>query len=207
MLHYELIPAADTDSRSLLVTLHGMGDSIEGYRWLPQALDLPWMNYLLVNAPDDYFGGFSWFDFYGDPIPGIERSREMVVELLDAQHKAGFPADQVTVFGFSQGCVMALEVGFRYPRRFAGLVGVSGLVPQPEVLLREMPMMAREQRMLFTHGTMDSLIPCGPVRQQVDGLRAAGLNITWREFHKAHSVGGDDEIELVRDFIVAGYRR
>ena len=36
--------------------LHGLGDSIEGYRWMPEALDLPWLNYLLVNAPDANMG-------------------------------------------------------------------------------------------------------------------------------------------------------
>ena len=66
MLHSELIPAVEPGSKHLLVMLHGLGDSIEGYRWLPEALRLPWLNYLLVNAPDDYYGGYSWFDIEGD---------------------------------------------------------------------------------------------------------------------------------------------
>ncbi len=45
-----------------MVMLHGLGDSIEGYRWFPEAMGLPGMNYLLVNAPDEYYGGYSWFD-------------------------------------------------------------------------------------------------------------------------------------------------
>ncbi len=59
MLHTEFIPASEKNSRRLFVVLHGLGDSIEGWRWLPSALDLPWLNYLLVNAPDEYYGGFS----------------------------------------------------------------------------------------------------------------------------------------------------
>ena len=62
MLHGEFIPAAEKDSRRLFVVLHGLGDSLAGWRWLPGALDLPWLNYLLVNAPDEYYGGYSWFD-------------------------------------------------------------------------------------------------------------------------------------------------
>ena len=62
MLHSELIPAREKNSRRLMVMLHGLGDSIEGYRWLPEAMNLPWLNYLLVNAPYDYYGGYSWFD-------------------------------------------------------------------------------------------------------------------------------------------------
>lgn len=206
MLHHELIPAVQKDSRRLLIALHGLGDSIEGYRWLPEALGLPWMNYLLVNAPDDYFGGFSWYDFNGDPDAGVARSRNLLNAVLDAQRSAGFPTDETTLFGFSQGCLMTVEVGFRYPQRLAGMVGVSGYVHQPEKLLRDLPPTAREQRMLFTHGTLDPMIPCAPVRQQVDALRAAGLNIEWREFAKAHTIAGEEELGVLRDFIVAGYR-
>ena len=44
---------------------------------MPEALNLPWLNYLLVNAPDEYFGGFSWFDYPHDMKPGILRSRKL----------------------------------------------------------------------------------------------------------------------------------
>ena len=69
MLETELISAQEENSRSLMVMLHGLGDSMDGYRWLPEAMNLPWLNYLLVNAPDDYFGGFSWFDYPNEIAP------------------------------------------------------------------------------------------------------------------------------------------
>lgn len=123
MLTHELIPAAEADSKWLMVVLHGLGDSIEGYRWLPEAMGLPWLNYLLVNAPDDYHGGFSWYDIPGNPSPGVERSRTALFELLDAQREVGFAAEQIFQFGFSQGCLMTMEVAMRYPHRLAGCVG------------------------------------------------------------------------------------
>src|SRR5882672_624849 len=104
MLDHELIPAHDKNSRRLMVMLHGLGDSIEGYRWLPQALELSWLNYLLVNAPDEYYGGYSWYDFANDPGPGVIHSRRLLFELLDEQRANGFAATETTVFGFSQGC-------------------------------------------------------------------------------------------------------
>ncbi|MDG1832296.1 MAG: serine esterase, partial [Verrucomicrobiota bacterium] len=105
MLTHELIPAAEADSKWLMVMLHGLGDSMEGYRWLPEAMGLSWLNYLLVNAPDDYHGGFSWYDIHENPSPGVERSRAALFELLDAQREAGFAAEQIFQFGFSQGCL------------------------------------------------------------------------------------------------------
>src|SRR6266850_1883771 len=113
MLHSEFIPAAQKGSRRLLIMLHGLGDSIEGYRWLPPALNLRWLNYLLVNAPDEYYGGYSWYDFIGDIAPGVRRSKKVLFDLLDAQKAKGFPPEQIILGGFSQGCLMSLEVGLR----------------------------------------------------------------------------------------------
>src|SRR3989449_4913155 len=125
MLQTDFVPAKQAGSKRLLVMLHGLGDSIEGYRWLPDALDLPWLNYLLVNAPDEYYGGYSWYDFAGDLTPGVERSRGLLFQLLDAQRANGFPTGQTVLGGFSQGCLMAIEVGLRYPHPLAGIVGIS----------------------------------------------------------------------------------
>lgn len=205
MLETEFYPASDKNSKRLLIALHGLGDSPAGYRWMPSALRLPWLNYLLVTAPDDYYGGYSWYDFDGTSGPGIERSRKALFELLDAQRVNGFATEDTVLFGFSQGCLMTLDVGFRYPHRFAGLVGVSGYVHEPAAVLKELSPVAKEQRMLFTHGTKDPLIPCAEVRLQVDGLKAAGLKIEWREFAKVHTIAGEEELGVIRDFVSAGF--
>jgi phospholipase/carboxylesterase len=204
MLHYELIPAAEKKSKRLMVMLHGLGDSIEGYRWLPEAMALPWLNYLLVDAPDDYYGGFSWFDYPDNYKPGVQRSRKLLFELLDDLRAKGFPADQITFGGFSQGSVLAIEIGLRYPHRLTGIVGISGWVCEPGKLLKELSPVAMQQRLLVTHGTFDPLVPFDLSRGQIRQLEAAGLNIEWHEFAKVHTIV-DEEIDLVRDFVRAGY--
>src|SRR5690349_24815818 len=103
MLETDFLPAPEKNSPCLMVVLHGLGDSLEGYRWLPPALGLPWLNYLLVNAPDPYFGGYSWYDFSGDVGAGVERSRALLSELVDDQCKRGWTTEQSVLFGFSQG--------------------------------------------------------------------------------------------------------
>ncbi|MEK7686436.1 MAG: serine esterase [Verrucomicrobiota bacterium] len=200
MLETELLPAAVRDSRRLMVVLHGLGDSTDGYRWLPDLLALPWLNYLLVNAPDPYYGGYSWYDFAEDPGPGVRRSRALLVSLLDEQRTRGFATEQTLLFGFSQGCLMTIEAGLRYPHRFAGLIGISGHVFEPERLLNELSPAARQQRFLLTHGTGDPLIPIGPVRRQVALLKSAGLQIEWHEFVKDHTIAGEDELAVIRSF-------
>lgn len=198
-----LVPAKEKDSRWSMVVLHGLGDSIAGYRWLPDALDLPWLNHLLVNAPDHYFGGFSWYDFAGNPGPGVERSFRMLVELLDEHRDRGFPSEQTFLFGFSQGSLMAIEVGLRYRHRLAGCIGISGYVHDPERLLRQRPPAAQPLPILMTHGTYDPLIPIAPVRLQIQQLRAAGVPITWHEFAKDHTIAGEEELAVIRKFLEA----
>ncbi len=205
MLHSELIPAAERGSRRLMVMLHGLGDSIEGYRWMPEAMRLPWLNYLLVNAPDDYYGGFSWYDHTGDHAPGVLRSRKLLFDLLDDLRSRGYPTEQTTLGGFSQGCLMALDVALRYPHRFAGGVGISGYVFEPEKVLQELSPVAREQRFLVTHGTFDPVVPFEKTRPQILQLQAAGLRIEWREFAKPHTIAGEEELGVIRKFVRAGF--
>ena len=204
MLSGEFIPAADKNSRRLFVMLHGLGDSPAGWRWLPAALDLPGMNYLLVNAPDEYYGGYSWFEYPGDIAPGIHRSRKLLFELLDDLRAKNFPAEQITLGGFSQGCLMAIETGLRYPHRLAGIVGISGWVFEDGNLIRDLTPVARSQRLIVTHGRFDPLLPFAEVREQIRRLQAAGLNVAWHEFPKEHTVHGAEEIAVLREFIQAG---
>lgn len=200
MLETKLIPAEARDSKRLMIVLHGLGDSMAGYSWVPGELGLPWMNYLLVNAPDPYYGGFSWYDYAGDAATGVRRSVKVLTELLDAQRQLGFAAQDMILFGFSQGCLMTLETGLRYPHRLAALIGVSGYVLDPQVLLREASPAAKEQRVLVTHGRQDPLIPCADVKKQMEQLRAGGIPLEWHEFNKPHTII-EEEIGLLRKFV------
>ncbi len=200
MLQRELVKAARAESRDLLIALHGLGDSMEGYRFLPDVLRIPSLNVLLVNAPDAYYGGFSWYDFAADPGPGVERSYRALEMLLEDCEREGFSPDRTMLFGFSQGCLMSVETGLRYKKRLAGIIGVSGYVYEPERLLKIASPVAKEQRFLMTHGTRDTLIPIKPVREQVEQLKRGGIQIDFHEYPKDHTVI-EPEIELFRKFI------
>lgn len=201
MLHSELIPAVEPGSKHLMVMLHGLGDSIEGYRWLPEAMRLPWLNYLLVNAPDDYYGGYSWFDIEGDIVSGVHRSRKLLFELLDAQRAAGFPTERTVLGGFSQGCLMTMDAGLHYPHRFAGLVGISGWICEADKVLKELSPIAKQQKFLVTHGTHDPVVAFERTRKQIVAAQSAGLNIAWHEFVKPHTIAGEEEMRVIREFV------
>ena len=206
MIQTEFIPASQADSKRVFVILHGLGDSPAGWRWFPPALNLPWMNYLLVQAPDEYYGGWSWFDFpEGEIAPGVHRSRKLLSDLLDRIRAQGFPADQITLGGFSQGSLMSVETGLRYPHRLAGIVGLSGWVFEVENVIHDLTPVGKSQRLLITHGHLDPLLPFAEAKKQAQQLKSAGLDVTWREYPKEHTIHGEEEISAIREFVSAGY--
>lgn len=206
MLDFEIIPAQEKGSKKLMVMLHGLGDSMEGYRWFPEVMNLPWLNYALVNAPDQYYSGYAWYDFTGDMLPGVARSRKMLFDLLDVLKAQGFPSGQTTLGGFSQGCLMSIDVGLRYPHRLAGIVGISGYVCEPDELLKELSPVTMQQRLLITHGTLDPIVPFAVTREQVNLLKSKGLKVEWHEFVKPHTIAGEMEMEVIRSFVRGGYQ-
>lgn len=198
MLETQFIPAADPTSRRLMIVMHGLGDSLDSFRTLPHKISLPRLNYLLVNARTRYGPGFSWFDFPGDPGPGADQSYLQLQQLLDGQRANGFPTEQTVLFGFSQGCLMVWETGIRYPHRFAGCIGVSGFMREPEQLLKLRSPVAAQQRFFITHGIMDDLIPMDPSKEQVELMRQAGLQAEWTEIIKGHAIDIYGEMLLIR---------
>lgn len=203
-LHSVLIPAENKASRKLMLVLHGLGDSLEGFRFLPHALQLADLNYLLVNAPDHYFGGYSWYSYphSASSGPEIARSCELLFKLLDQQRKAGFESGNTFLFGFSQGCLMTLEAGLRYPHKLGGCIGVSGYAHDADQLIKEQSPVAKEQRFLLTHGSLDDVVPHDRTERQVSRLRAAGIRIQWKVFAKPHTII-DAEFPLFREFVTA----
>jgi phospholipase/carboxylesterase len=199
MIDTDFIPAREKSNR-LMIVLHGLGDSMEGYRWWPDAMQLADMNYLLVNAPEDYYGGFAWYDL-ADAEEGVARSRKLLLQLLEHLAGKGFAAGQIVLSGFSQGCLMSLETGVRLPERLAGIAGISGYVLDEFKLVKERGAGADRLKILMTHGTLDPLIPIDKVRAQVEVMRRGGLQIDWREFVKPHTIAGEAEMAVIRGFV------
>jgi phospholipase/carboxylesterase len=198
-----MVRAQENSSRRLMIVLHGLGDSAAGYNWLPKAMELPWLNYLLINAPLRYEDGYSWFTSQND----IKRSTELLSNFLDEKRSEGWPTEQTMLFGFSQGCNMVWQLGLRYPHRFAGIVGIEGLVNDLPSALSSLSPVARQQHFLITHGTEDPVIPFASTSEQIQKLKKAGLNIEWHAFNKAHTIAGAVELDVIKQFIVTEYSK
>ncbi len=186
---HRYLPAENPGEREkVLVVLHGLGDSLRGYSFLPEALGIREFSYLLLNAPDPYYGGYSWFDYLGDFRPGVLRSRDLLLKLLEELKAQGLAASDIFLFGFSQGCLMVTDLGLRCAEVLGGICGVSGYVAFMEEYPGNFSPVAKEQRFLITHGRQDPVVRYEPSSYQFQRLRGMGVDIDYRTYDKDHTM-------------------
>ena len=181
--------------RSVVVFLHGYGANGADLLGLADVLGehLPDTLFVAPDAPETIPmmpSGLQWF-----PIPWIDGSSEESAERglraaaadLDAFLDAlmvdeDVLPEQVALFGFSQGTMMALHVAPRREDALAGVVGFSGRLLAPELLKDDVQ--SRPQVMLI-HGDRDDLVPPQSLPETAEALQAAG----WRDIY-AHVMKG-----------------
>lgn len=187
-------------SKRLMVILHGRGDSSAGFTWLPPYLNMDDMNYLLLDAPYDYYGGRSWYDLPPNQLEGIEYSSQILTEILDELFEEEFDISQSFLFGFSQGSLLTFEFGARYHKVFAGYMAISGYIYDPKKLLVEMNSEVKKAKWLCTHGTQDAVLPYLKSEAEVKILQNAGFDVEFRNYFKEHTID-KDELEMIREWI------
>ena len=193
------IPSKVT-SKKLMIILHGRGDSSRGFTFLPPYLNIDDMNYLLLDAPYYYYGGFSWYDLPPKQLEGIAYSSSILADTLDTLFEEEFNADESFLFGFSQGALLTFEFGARYEKVLAGYIAVSGYIYDANNLLEEMNQELKSSNWLCTHGTYDGVLPFNTSKEQVETLQNGGFDITFKSYDKDHNVA-EDELMMIKEWI------
>jgi phospholipase/carboxylesterase len=187
-------------SKKLMVILHGRGDSSRGFMFLPSYLNMDDMNYLLLDAPYSYYGGFSWYDLPPNQLEGIERSRTILTDIFDTLFEEEFNAEESFLFGFSQGALLTFEFGARYEKVLAGYIAVSGYIYDANTLLQEMNPNVNTSNWLCTHGTSDGILPFNTSKAQIETLQNGGFDITFKSYDKDHTIA-EDELMMIKEWI------
>ena len=192
------IPAS-RKSEKLMIVLHGKGDSVRPFLAFDKELRIPEMNYLLLNAPKKFLGGYSW---YGDGVyqkQGVLRVRAKMLRLLADLEKQGWKPENIFLFGFSQGCLVSADIAMNYPKKLGGVVGISGyfhFFPRWKKSLKK----NRKTPWLLTHGTKDDVLPIEDTQYGIEKLRSAGMQVQFVESQKKH-VFEEEEYPLIRKWI------
>jgi phospholipase/carboxylesterase len=186
--------AASGRATSLVVLLHGYGADGTDLIGLaePLAPHLPDTRFVAPNAPERCLNnpaGFQWF-----PIPWLDGSDPAASAVaagrafatldawLDAV-AADMAPERTALVGFSQGTMMALQVGLRRRAALAGIVGFSGRLLRPEKLAAEI---VSRPPVLLVHGDEDPMVPVASLDEAAGALRAAEVDV---RTHVSRGVG------------------
>lgn len=187
-----------------VITLHGRGTTGEDLMPLADEIALPGIRWIFPDAPfpfSDDFGGRMWYSSPPQGQSGILESRRLLFDLLDQLiTREGIPSDQIALMGFSQGAVMSLDVGLRFPQPLAAIIALSGYLASPEKLAAEKSSASMKTPILLVHGIMDEVVPVDGSRKASAVLTGEGYQPRLEEYPMGHQVI-PEEIALIRDFL------
>ena len=179
--------AASGQTKSVVVFLHGYGADGNDLLGLadPLAEHMPDTVFVAPDAPEKCVNnpmGYQWF-----PIPWLDGSSEAAAAASMAQSAEdlnayldkviadeGITPAQLLLLGFSQGTMMSLHVAPRRDEAFAGVVGFSGRLLQPETLEAELK---SKMPILLIHGDQDEVVPPQSLNEAGNALQAAGFEV------------------------------
>lgn len=177
-------PASGGPAKSLVIFLHGYGsngaDLIDLAPYWAGAL--PDTLFLSPDAPQPCDGvpyGRQWWPLTSltpaARAAGVRVSAPALNAYIDAQLAAhGLSEDRLALVGFSQGAMMALHVGPRRARTLAGVIGLSGMLADPDALAAEV---VTRPPVLLVHGARDDVLPVQALHQAEQQLKGLDFDV------------------------------
>ena len=153
----------------------------------------------------------AWYDITQIDIKASANLRHIqdsflaLEQILTAYVKKGIPERNIIVAGFSQGGVMACELGLKSQYSIKAVVGLSCYLTQrwEKILPTKKPLPA----FFLGHGTEDPIVPFILGEQTRNSLLEKGIETTWKEYSgMSHSVC-EQEIIDVEKFIIQQFKR
>ncbi|WP_395607892.1 alpha/beta hydrolase [Pseudomonas sp. B22129] len=178
---------SEARNQPLVIFLHGFGSNEEDLFGIKDELPSTW-TYLSARAPMPVdSNGYRWFarkpgdgDYDGETAD-LQRSAKLIEAFVtQATAKYHTQRDRVFLVGFSQGAIMAYEVGLRQPESVRGIAALSGSV-LPVLKAELKPEAALDKLAIFIgHGTLDQALPYVSATRANEVLTGLGLK---PEFH------------------------
>jgi predicted esterase len=192
-----------SQAKAAVLILHGRGATAESILTLADELNVPDVVYLAPQA-----AGYSWYPYrFLAPLeanePGLSSGLARIGEILTEIEAAGIAADRVVLLGFSQGACLTLEFAARNPRRYGGVVGLSGGLIGPPGTPREIAGSLAGTPVLLGCSDRDPHIPVESVEESADFLARLGGAVDKRIYPGMGHTVNEDELAWVRE-ILAG---
>jgi phospholipase/carboxylesterase len=203
-----------TKTTACVIWLHGLGADGHDFESVVQALNLPYIQFVLPHAPyrkitlNNGYEMRAWYDLFGlnkdskqDEL-GIRASQAEIEAIIQQKISEGIPAERIAIAGFSQGGAIALQTALRYPKKLGGVLALSTYLPISATLPTEKSTENQAIPIFMAHGTFDEVITIQTSQHSRDFMQAEHYEVEWHEYPMAHSVNLD-EIEDIRAFLLS----
>jgi len=215
----ELLPhikIGPDDADHSVIWLHGLG--ADGYDFEPIIPELGLssdykIRFILPHAPSQAVtinGGVempAWYDILDaaridahQDSDGIHRAADYIKAFIQSEIDQGVPPEKIFLAGFSQGGVVALQTGLRYPKKLAGILALSTYLPLHETLSSEIHAANKNIPIMMTHGLLDPVIPIAIGKHSCELLEKEGLKVQWHEYQMEHAVIPEEIDDISRWF-------
>ena len=182
-----------------VIWMHGFGADAHDFEPIIPMLDMTApLRFVFPNAPlrpITISGGAklrAWYDINPQaPMAAageIKASVALIAEIVADQAASGISPQRVVLAGFSQGGVIALELGLAFPEKLAGILALSTYVHDQEHLAERIGPANRETPILMVHGQIDQMIPMAMAVNSRTALSDLNYRVQWREYPMGHEV-------------------
>ena len=158
-------PQKDIQINNVIILLHGYGGDGQDI----SILTLNWKRFLpntIFLCPNGHEvcsinpAGFQWFDLTkDDPQYILEQSKKAEKKLneyiKEVKDEYNLKNSQICLLGFSQGCMMSINMGLINDENYNCIVGLSGKIINQEDLLKRK---TSSTKMLLIHGDSDEVV-------------------------------------------------
>ncbi len=197
-------------AKGAVVMLHGRGASAAGILTLADEFVQPDLTYLAPQAAGSAWYPYSFLAPLDQNEPWLSSALGAVRRLLGAVADGGVPLEKTVLLGFSQGACLALEYAARNPRRYGGIVALSGgLIGNEQLAAVDPPadkVFAYEGNLAGTPVFLgcsdeDAHIPLDRVQHSTRTLRDLGGDVTERIYPGLGHTVNEDEVKFVRGLL------
>lgn len=190
-------------ARALLLLLHGRGASAEDIYSLGEAAAADSPDVALV-APQA--SGSTWYpQRFLAPVarnePFLSSALGVIANLVAEASESRIRFDRVVIAGFSQGACLALEFACRHPRRYGGIVGLSGAVIGPPGGARRLAGTLDGTPVYLGCDEEDAHIPLQSVEESAAILTKLGAHVTKTIFKELGHTVNAEELAVLKGLV------
>lgn len=131
--------------------------------------------------------------------PGLSSGLGVLESIVRDLLQRGFPAARLVLLGFSQGACLTSEFAARHPRRYGGVLALSGgLIGPPGVTWDDLDGSLDGTPVFLGCSDVDAHVPKERVIESEGVFRRLGARVTRRLYPGMGHLVNDDEIDAVR---------